>query len=248
MSHPAKSRLYDRVAKGVAAKIAEGEYAVGERLPSERELALAYGVSRPTVREAVIALELDGLVEVRKGVGVFAVARSPRGGEATVKDIGPFELLEARRAFEGEACALAASRIRDSDVEDLERLFQAIDYGGDVLAAENADRRFHIRIAEITGNSAIHAVVEMLWEARDRSPQYRLLTDKAHEARVVPLDDEHAKVLDALRSRDPARARAAMRSHITAVMDALLEATEVHELEQAKARVDEQRRKFAGSV
>ena len=240
--------MYDRVAKGVAAKIADGEFAVGERLPSERELALAYGVSRPTVREAVFALELDGLVEVRKGVGVFAIAQFPRGGEAAVTDIGPFELLEARRAFEGEACAVAAARIRDKDVEHLESLVREIDYSGDVLAAEDADRRFHIRIAEITGNSAMHAVVEMLWEARDRSPQYRLLTDKAHEARVVPREDEHAKILAALRTRDPAKARSVMRAHITGVMDALLKATEVHELEQAKARVDEQRRKLAGSI
>lgn len=248
MSDAEKSRLYDRVAKGVAAKIADGEFAVGDRLPSERELALAYGVSRPTVREAVFALELDGLVEVRKGVGVFVVARGPRGGEAAVADIGPFELLEARRAFEGEACAVAASRIRDQDVEDLERLLEEIDFSGDVLAAEDADRRFHLRIAEITGNSAIHAVVEMLWETRSRSPQYRFLTDKAHEARVVPRDDEHAKILDALRSRDPAKARTAMRSHITRVVDSLLKATEVHELEKVKAKVDEQRRKLAGSV
>jgi DNA-binding FadR family transcriptional regulator len=248
MSNGGNSRLYDRVAKGVAAQIANGEFAIGERLPSERELALTYGVSRPTVREAVFALELDGLVEVRKGVGVFAIAKSPRGGEAAATDIGPFELLEARRAFEGEACAVAASRIRDADVEDLENLLREIDYGGDVLAAEDADRRFHLRIAEITGNSAMHAVVEMLWEARDRSPQYRFLTDKAHEARVVPREDEHAGILDALRSRDPARARAAMRSHIAHVVDSLLDATEVHELEQAKARVDEQRRKFTGSA
>jgi DNA-binding FadR family transcriptional regulator len=248
MSTAENSRLYDQVAKAVAAKIANGQFAIGERLPSERELALVYGVSRPTIREAVFALELDGLVEVRKGVGVFAIAKSPRGGEAAATDIGPFELLEARRAFEGEACAVAAARIRDSDVDDLEALLREIDYSGDVLAAEDADRRFHIRIAEITGNSAMHAVVEMLWEARDRSPQYRFLTDKAHEARVVPFEDEHAKILNALRSRDPAKARAAMRSHITHVVDALLKATEVHELEQAKARVDEQRRKLAGSV
>jgi DNA-binding FadR family transcriptional regulator len=248
MSDAGNSRLYDRVAKGVAAKIADGVFAVGERLPSERELALAFGVSRPTVREAVFALELDGLVEVRKGVGVFAVAKSPRGGQAAVTDIGPFELLEARRAFEGEACAIAASRIRDNDVAELEALLHEMDFSGDILAAEDADRRFHVRIAEITGNSAIHAVVEMLWEARDRSPQYRFLTDKAHEARVFPRDDEHAKILDALRSRDSAKARSAMRSHITGVVDSLLKATEVHELEQAKARVDEQRRKLAGSV
>lgn len=248
MSDPGTSRLYDRVAKGVAAAIRNGDFAIGERLPSERELALAYGVSRPTVREAIFALELDGFVEVRKGVGVFAIAKSPRGGEASVTDIGPFELLEARKAFEGEACALAAARIRDKDVDDLEGLLQEIDYSGDVLAAEDADRRFHLRIAEITGNSAMHGVVEMLWEARVRSPQYRFLTDKAHAARVVPRDDEHAWILAALRARDPAKARAAMRSHIANVVDSLLDATEVHELEQAKARVDAQRRKFAGPV
>jgi DNA-binding FadR family transcriptional regulator len=94
----------------------------------------------------------------------------------------------------------------------------------------------------------MYAAVEMLWEARARSPQYRLLTDKAHEAGVVPGEDEHAKILDALRSRDVAGARAAMRSHITRVLDSLLKATEVHELEQAKARIEEQRRKFAGQA
>ena len=161
-------------------------------------------------------------------------------------------LTSGRSSFSKRAgrsrARLAPSRMREADVEDLESLLHEIDYSGDVLAAEDADRRFHLRIAEITGNSAMHAVVEMLWEARDRSPQYRFLTDKAHEARVVPSEDEHAKILDALRSRDPAKARAAMRSHITRVLDALLHATEVHELEQAKARVEEQRRKLAGSV
>lgn len=248
MSKSGNPRLYDRVAKDVAAKIASGEFAVGDRLPSERELALAYGVSRPTVREAIIALELDGLVEVRKGVGVFVVARTPRGGEAAVTDVGPFELLEARRAIEGEACALAASRVQDEDLEELDGLLREINHGRDIVVREDADQRFHLRIAEITGNSAMYAAVEMLWEARARSPQYRLLTDKAHEAGVVPGEDEHAKILDALRSRDVARSRAAMRSHITRVLDSLLKATEVHELEQAKARIEEQRRKFAGQV
>jgi len=248
MSKSGNPRLYDRVAKGVAAKIASGEFAVGDRMPSERELALAYAVSRPTVREAVIALELDGLVEVRKGVGVFVVARTPRGGEAAVTDVGPFELLEARRAIEGEACALAASRVRDEDLEELDGLLREINHGRDIVVREDADQRFHLRIAEITGNSAMYAAVEMLWEARARSPQYRLLTDKAHEAGVVPGEDEHAKILDALRSRDVARSRAAMRSHISRVLDSLLKATEVHELEQARARIDEQRRKFAGQT
>ena len=63
-------RLYEQISQKLAKAIAEGEYEVGQRLPSERELAQSFGISRPTVREAIIALELDGLVQVRLGSGV----------------------------------------------------------------------------------------------------------------------------------------------------------------------------------
>jgi DNA-binding FadR family transcriptional regulator len=95
MSDAGNSRLYDRVAKGVAAKIAAGEFAVGERLPSERELALASGVSLPTVREAGFALELDGLVEVGKGVAGCRVAKLARGGRSACSGL---ELGAQRRS------------------------------------------------------------------------------------------------------------------------------------------------------
>src|SRR3954466_13779456 len=115
-------RLYERVAHDLSGKIAGGQYVVGQRLPSERDLAHAYAVSRPTIREAIIALELDGLVEVRLGSGVYVTARAPRGGKAGEMDIGPFELLEARRAIEGESCALAAALISDQELDELQAL------------------------------------------------------------------------------------------------------------------------------
>src|SRR3954447_2366374 len=93
-------RLYEQIAQKLARDIATGRYEVGQRLPSERELAQSFSVSRPTVREAIIALELDELVEVRTGSGVYVTNREPPTGQAGVKDIGPFELLEARRAIE----------------------------------------------------------------------------------------------------------------------------------------------------
>src|SRR4051812_46257844 len=93
-------RRYEKIAEELRADIASGTYAVGQRLPSERELAQRFKVSRPSVREATIALELDGLVEVRYGSGVYIVARLPKGGVAGITDFGPFELLEARRAIE----------------------------------------------------------------------------------------------------------------------------------------------------
>ncbi len=245
MAKPESSRLYERVASDLAAKIAADTYPVGQRLPSERELAQSYSVSRPTVREAIFALELDGQVEVRTGSGVYVIARAPRSGHAGVTDIGPFELLEARRAIEGEAAFLAATRISDTELAEIERhLTNIVRSPNDVAASEEADRQLHLAIARATGNSAMYATVEMLWLARARSPQYRLLSNKAHGAGVGPRSDEHALIVEALRVRDPDAAREAMRSHLTRVLESLLEATEVHELEQARARLDAQRRRF----
>jgi len=138
-------RLYERVAADLAMKIADGSFPVGQRLPSERHLAIAYSVSRPTVREAIIALEVDGLVEVRMGSGVYVVARTPRGGQAGETDVGPFELLEARRAIEGESCALAAIRITDEELAALAALVVEMqeENARDVAMSEDADRRFH---------------------------------------------------------------------------------------------------------
>lgn len=246
-SKPESRRLYERVSRDLAERIAAGEHPVGRRLPAERVLAQTYGVSRPTVREAIIALELDGLVEVRMGSGVYVVAATPAGGSAGRADVGPFELLEARRAIEGEACALAAARITADDLGTLAALVEEMRgaNGRDVDRSERADRRFHLVIAEATQNSAMRAAVEALWDARDRSPQYRLMSDKAHAAGVVPRIDEHHAIIEGLRSGDPAAARAAMRDHLTRVLDSVLEATEVQELEQARERVAEQRRRYA---
>lgn len=238
------SRLYERVAAAIARQIASGDYPVGQRLPSERDLAQAHDVSRPTIREAIIALEIDGLVEVRMGSGVYVVAPSPKGGVRGVTDVGPFEVLEARRAFEAEACAVAALRVTDEQIVELEQLLAEINNGGTLEESEDADRRFHLKIAECTANSVMSDIVEALWEARERSPQYKFLTQKAHDAGVGPNVDEHAKILEALRARDATAARNAMRMHLSRVLETLLAATEVQELEQARERVRAQRRKF----
>ncbi|WP_343528026.1 FadR/GntR family transcriptional regulator [Sphingomonas sp.] len=238
------SRLYERVARAISAHILSGDYAVGQRLPSERDLAQLHSVSRPTVREAIIALELDGLVEVRMGSGVYVIATAPNDGKAGETDIGPFELLEARRAIESEACALAATRIDDETLAELRTLIDAL-RGPDVERAEEADRRFHETIARATQNSAMVASVEMLWNARARSPQYRLLSDKAHGAGVVPRLEDHLVIYEALAARDAEAARGAMRQHLTNVLDAILAATEVHEMEQARARIAAHRQRYA---
>jgi DNA-binding FadR family transcriptional regulator len=243
-------RLYERVSRSITEQIARGDFELGQRLPSERDLAQAHAVSRPTVREAIIALELDGLVEVRKGSGVYVTALAPRGGKAGDTDMGPFELIEARRLIESECCALAAARVTDEELAALSALVAEMqaENARDVTMSEDADRRFHLEIARATQNSAMYAAVEMLWDARARSPQYRLLTAKAHVAGVMPRIDEHAVILDALRTRQPERARSAMRDHLARVLESLLEATEVHEMEQARARVEAQRRRYVAKA
>jgi len=173
------------------------------------------------------------------------MASTPNGGRASETDIGPFELLEARRAIESEACTLAAPRITDDELAELTALVGEMQ-SDDVARSEDADRRFHVAIARATQNSAMTASVEMLWDARARSPQYRLLSDKAHQAGVTPRVAEHAVILDALRTRDADTARTAMRNHLSNVLESILEATEVHELEQARARVAAHRKRYAG--
>ena len=241
------SRLYTRISRDIGRKIMEGQYAIGERLPPERVLAQTYGVSRPTVREAVIALEVDELVEVRMGSGVFVVSAVPKGGKRVETDIGPFELLEARRAIEGETCALAAQRICDEDLQQLQDLLDVMATAGadDLETCENADYEFHLVIARASENSGLVTAIDMLWRARLRSPQYQLMILKAHAAGVVPRHGEHAAILEALRFRDMDMAKHAMRTHISRVLEDFMKATEVNEVEQARQRFALQRRRFA---
>ncbi len=240
-----EGRLYERIAGAVRAALAEGRYAIGDRLPSERDLAQHYGVSRPTVREAIIALEVDGLVDVRTNSGVYVAALYPLGGSPAHTDVGPFELLEARRLFEAEICAVAAEHITADQIAGLRTLVDQMG-SDDMMTAEAADREFHMEIARATENSAMEKTISMLWDTRDSSPQYRLLTEKVRAAGVVPRLSEHHRIVDALEKGDPDDAREAMRDHLARVIDHLLHATEVEALERARAEVEAKRRRFAG--
>jgi GntR family transcriptional regulator, hexuronate regulon transcriptional repressor len=239
------ARLYQSVAERLTRAIAAGTYAVGDRLPAERELAAKFEVSRPTIREAIIALELDGLVEVRIGSGVYVIERMARTA-AVVMDIGAFELTEARLLIEGEVAALAATQISDEEIAELERLLVEMDNANkkSAGAGEMVDRQFHEAIAAATRNSALVSAVEQLWTIRNRSPQVLLLLEKTRAKGYVPVVNEHKAIVDALKSRDANAARAAMRDHLSRVLDYLLDATEVEAIEAAKAKMAAQRSRF----
>jgi GntR family transcriptional regulator, transcriptional repressor for pyruvate dehydrogenase complex len=138
----------------------------GARLPSERELAEQLKVSRPSVREALIALEVEGVVEVRPGAGVFVCA-PVRLFPSYASSEGPLEIMRARIAIEGETAAMAAKQIRDADIRELGRILETMDphlHFQDFYLP--ADRAFHLYIAEKAGNSVLIRIVAELFDAR----------------------------------------------------------------------------------
>ena len=220
MTSEVGERGYQRLAEQIMQLILGGEFAPGARLPSERNLADRFQVSRTAVREAVIALEVQETVEVRLGSGIYVRERP-----ATVKAIyvpsgpGPFELLRARRLIEGEIAAQAAEMRRDADID---RIYAALadmrDKCDDKHANEVADLQFHIRIAEATGNAVLAHVVQALWEQL-RGPIWAQLEQHFHtpELRQASLED-HQKIFAAIASQNAVTARAAMHEHIDRVV------------------------------
>ncbi|MEZ5710024.1 MAG: FadR/GntR family transcriptional regulator [Blastomonas sp.] len=238
-------RLYQDVATRILRDLESGKYPVGGRLPAERELAALYNVSRPTIREAIIALEVDDLVEVKVGSGVWVKAVSG-SSEDQIFNVSAIELTEARLLIEGEVAALAAAEITDDELARLEQLIAQIAAENlDPAGTEKADHAFHRTIAEATRNNALIESVERLWELRQSSPEAALLHEKARAANIKPVVDEHSAILDALRLRDPAAARAAMRSHLTQVLESLLFATEEKAIAEAKRSVQARRDRYA---
>lgn len=242
--HLASDRLYQDLARKLLGELGSGRFAVGDRLPAERELAAQYNVSRPTVREAVIALEVQGLVEVRVGSGAYVI-RLPGDDDSPGFNITAFELTEARLIFEGEAAALAASQISENELRDLEVLIEEIERENrNPHGTERADRAFHLAVARATRNTAIYQAVERLWSLRTTSPESALLHEKARSANIKPVVDEHTAVLDALRAGDPNAARAAMRVHLAAVLESLLFATEEKAIEEARRAAQARRERY----
>jgi GntR family transcriptional regulator, hexuronate regulon transcriptional repressor len=240
----AQDRLYQDLARSLLEELSSGRYPIGARLPAERELATNYNVSRPTVREAIIALEVQGLVEVKVGSGAY-VRRLPGKEELPGFNITAFELTEARLLFEGEAAALAATQASDEELAEIARLVEAIARENQQAdGTERSDREFHLAIAKATRNTAIFEAIEHLWDLRASSPEAALLHEKARTANIKPVVDEHTAVLEALQARDPNAARAAMRAHLAQVIDSLLFATEERAIEEARRAAQAKRARY----
>jgi len=205
-------RLYVRVARRISKLIESGNVKPGDKLPSERDLADMLNVSRPSIREALIALEVSGVIEVRIGSGIYVC--KDQSVPVTDEGVGPFEILEMRLLVEPAACALAAERITNEQLARLQQIYIELERTNGTQQMEAFDEQFHKLIGEATENTAIDKTISWLWVIRGHSQLSRGYHRLIVEEGVYPRLDEHKKILDALMSHDPAAAKSAMRKHL----------------------------------
>ncbi|MEP6391647.1 MAG: FadR/GntR family transcriptional regulator [Halioglobus sp.] len=240
-----RKRLYRQIVDQILLLIDSGECPVGSRLPAERELADRFGVSRPTIREAVIALEAMERVDVRTGSGVYVLEwKQVKGVESNAS---PFELLETRVLFEGEAAALASSMINDKQLHSLRLALEEMAQENQAEAVESgvADRKFHSIIAAATNNRVLSTMIENLWDAQEGLHHIKSARQEICMADQQVRLNEHQAIYDALANRDPQSARVAMRNHFARGINALHQTTEEEAVEEVRRKLSETRERFS---
>ena len=215
----ATQRLYEQVAGQVTELVTRGEFKPGDRLPPERDLAKLLGVSRPTVREAMIALEIAGLVEVRVGAGAFITDRAAAAnGTLRLDSTGasPLQAIAARRMIEPPIAALAARMADRDDLASVAETFEMMRHSAGTPAHRAADRLFHARIAAATKNEVLAAIVDNIW-AELFTPMFERMGRRsglvAQERSEILV--QHEAVYRALAARDADAAADAMDRHLS---------------------------------
>ncbi|EAM6970188.1 Uxu operon transcriptional regulator [Salmonella enterica subsp. enterica serovar Ago] len=238
-SNTSQQRPYQEVGAMIRDLIVQTPYRPGERLPPEREIAERLNVTRTVVREALIMLEIKGLVEVRRGAGIYVLDSADNnemeGADVNhCNDAGPFELLQARQLLESniaEFAALQATR------EDIIKMRQALQLEERELASsapggsESGDMQFHLAIAEATHNSMLVELFRQSWQWRENNPMWLQLHSHLGDTlyRKEWLVD-HKQILAALIKKDARAAKLAMWQHLENVKQRLLEFSNVDDI------------------
>lgn len=206
-------RLYRQIADQLRQLIQSGEFPVDTRLPTERDLAEKMGVSRPSVREALIALEVEGFIEVRMGSGIMVISRE--SVRTLDNSAGPLEIIRARQLIECELAAIAASSTDNTLVSDLNEALREMesDISSGTLPIAG-DRAFHVRISQASENSALVSVVTQLFDERNGPLFARMGSHFERESTWRAAVEEHRAVVVAINQHDPNMARAAMSGHL----------------------------------
>lgn len=238
----AAKRLFQSVAEQIAQLIDEGAYPPGTRLPGERDLAEKLGVSRVTIREAEIALQAVGRLEIKTGSGVHVSENTPVTDKA-LPSASAFEVTEARLLIESECAALAAHNISDEKIARLAELVEQMRSGDDELA-NAADEQFHATIAEASNNAAMVHTIQSLWRMREEIPEVKATYEAVCMHDADTRTEEHGAIFDALKARDSSAARNAMREHFHRLLDSMLEATEKRALQEVQQQASLSRERF----
>ncbi|MTI18051.1 FCD domain-containing protein [Rhodobacteraceae bacterium RKSG542] len=231
-------RLYQDIGEKLKTLIRNGTFKVGDKLPPERVICVDYGISRTVVREAIIMLELQGMVSVKKGSGIHVISEVPineSSGDcrteqalrrliSEMQEAGPFEMLEARQHVECLTVELAASKITEEQLAQLAEIQQRA-VSEDRARDSNWDKEFHLLLGKATGNSVIALLVELMWDGRAKNPLWNSLHKHIDEKDLNSWCKEHQDIMDALASRDSRRAQHAMWAHIESTKNALYSAS-----------------------
>ncbi len=218
-------RLYQQAADQIADLIRRGEYAPGAKLPAERDLARQFKVSRPTVREALIALEIAGMVEVRVGSGAYVRRRDSAHAPQGDTGASAFELIAARKLIEPQVAAAASQSITEAELAGLEETLHLIETRNrDHWEKLEVDRLFHMRIAEATHNAVLIEVVGQLWKGMF-GPIFAMLSERTRltHKQYMTLSD-HRAIYGCIQRRDAAAAHASMLAHLVNVELTLMQA------------------------
>jgi len=220
-------RLYQEIGQKLRDAIQKGAYKVGDKLPAERDIAAQFSVSRSVVREALILLELEHCVEIRKGSGVYVLPASSTVVPSEASDsisCGIFELLQARQLLESEIAGFAALQATKNDIVELRK---AVELEREQLSsgiiADDTDEHFHYLVAMATQNAALVAIVQESWKLRHRSGMWQNHHHDTSDfsARWAWFEDR-LRILQAIQHRDAAAAKQAMWQHIENVKNKML--------------------------
>lgn len=218
-----KPRLHDQISHQINQLIAEGKLRPGDRLPSERDLAERFKVSRNSVRDALRTLEARGLIEIRQGDGTY-IRETTRAelyqamiDVLALKKESLLEVIQVRQIIEPGVAYFAARKAKPEDIEKLEAILARHEEKaalGDPGVEEDA--LFHTTIAQMTGNGLLIRLLELINENLKESREMVLNYSVGKKAIRVG----HRRILEALKERNPDQAREAMAAHITEVLAA----------------------------
>ncbi len=220
----ADERLYVRTSREIRAYLRASGIGEGARLPSETELSRILGVSRATVREAIVALEVSGVLAVRRNVGAVVLnLDSELQVQAISSEAGPFEQVQVRTLLEPEAARLAAINRTPEQCDRMENAIEMmVNENQAGFASEDGDMQFHLAIASASGNSLLASHIESLWEMRHQGklwPQLQRSVDiSTMRTRAV---FQHMRILESIRSKNAEGAKQAMAQHLLSVCDEL---------------------------